>query len=130
MRFLLVFVLLGCFAVSGCAGRKHKARQPAVSGDAAFAPLTPDVTTTNSQKVVVTPENALVGRVATVNGVARFVVLTFPPGRLPALEQRLNLYRKGLKVGEVKVTGPQTDENIVADIVAGDAEVTDEVRDK
>jgi hypothetical protein len=92
--------------------------------------LTPDVTTTNSQKVVVTPENALVGRVATVNGVARFVVLTFPPGRLPALDQRLNLYRKGLKVGEVKVTGPQTDENIVADIVAGDAEVADEVRDK
>jgi hypothetical protein len=43
-------------------------------------------------------------------------------------EQRLNLYRRGLRVGEVKVTGPQREDNIVADLVAGEAEVGDEVR--
>ena len=81
-------------------------------------------------KLIVTPENALVGKVATVNSAARFVVLSFPVGRLPAIEQRLNVSRRGLKVGEVKITGPQQDENIVADIVAGDAETGDEVRDR
>jgi hypothetical protein len=44
------------------------------------------------------------------------------------VEQQLGLFRRGLKVGEVKVTGPQLDENTVADIVAGDSEVGDEVR--
>jgi hypothetical protein len=79
--------------------------------------------------MIVTPENALVGKVATVNPTARFVVLSFPVGRLPAVEARLNLYRRGLKVGELKVTGPQLDDNIVADVVAGEAEVGDEVRE-
>ena len=46
------------------------------------------------------------------------------------MEQRLNLYRNGLKAGEIKVTGPQLDENVVADIVAGDAQLGDEARDR
>jgi hypothetical protein len=33
-----------------------------------------------------------------------------------------------LKVGEVKVTGPQREDNIVADLAAGEAEVGDEAR--
>ena len=59
---------------------------------------------------------------------ARFVVLNFPLGKMAAVEQRLNLYRRGLKVGEVKVTGPQREDNTVADLVAGEAEVGDEAR--
>ena len=70
------------------------------------------------------------GKVVKVNATARFVVLSFPVGHLPAMEQRLNVTRRGLKVGEVKITGPQQEENIVADIVAGDAEEGDEVIDK
>jgi hypothetical protein len=85
------------------------------------------VTPTN-QKLIVTPENTLVGKVATVNQTAGFVVLSFPVGHMPAIDQRLSLYRRGLKVGEVKVTGPQIDENVVADIVAGDSDVGDEVK--
>jgi hypothetical protein len=78
--------------------------------------------------LIVTPENALVGKVALVNSAARFVVLNFPLGKMAAAEQRLNLYRRGLKVGEVKVTGPAREDNIVADLVAGEAEVGDEAR--
>ena len=63
-----------------------------------------------------------------VNAAARCVVLNFPLSRMPALEQRLSLYRRGLKVGEVQVTGPQREDNIVADLVAGEAEVGDEAR--
>jgi hypothetical protein len=40
----------------------------------------------------------------------------------------MNLYRNGLKVGELRVTGPQQDANIVADVITGDAAAGDEVR--
>ena len=85
---------------------------------------------TASQKVIVTPENVLRGKIATANQAGRFVVLTFPIGHLPALQQRLNVYRTGVKVGEVKVSGPQLDDNVVADVIAGEAEPGDEVSDR
>ena len=70
------------------------------------------------------------GKVALVNGMARFVVLNFPLGKMASVDQRLNLYRRGLKVGEVKVTGPQRGDNIVADLVVGEAEIGDEARNQ
>jgi hypothetical protein len=69
-----------------------------------------------------------VGRVVFFNEQGRFVVLQFPVGRMATLETRLNVYRFGLKVGEVKVTGPQSNDNIIADIVNGEARVGDEAR--
>jgi hypothetical protein len=77
---------------------------------------------------IVTPGSALVGRVASVNP-NRFVVLTFSIGLLPPPEKRLNVYRNGLKVGELKVTRWQMDTNAVADIVAGECRVGDEARE-
>lgn len=58
------------------------------------------------------------------------MVLGFPIGQMPKIGQTLFLYRLGLKVAEVKVTGPQRDSNIVADLVSGDAQTGDEVRDR
>jgi len=75
-----------------------------------------------------TPETVLMGKVARVNQDGRFVVMTFPMGHLPLLNQRLIVYRQGLKVGEVRVTGPQLDDNVVGDISAGEAQAADEVR--
>jgi hypothetical protein len=91
---------------------------------------TPAEPKSSSQKLIVTPETGLVGKVETANQNLRYVVLSFPIGHLPAMEQRLNVYRHGLKVGEVKVTGPQIEDNVVADIVEGDSGPGDEVRDK
>jgi hypothetical protein len=81
-------------------------------------------------QTVVTPDNSLTARVATYNVAGRFVVLSFPVGQLPQLDQTLFLYRSGLKVAEVKVTGPQRDNNVVADLLSGDARAGDEVRDQ
>jgi hypothetical protein len=75
-----------------------------------------------------TPDTVLIGKVARVNQEGRFVVMTFPVGHLPTLNQRLSVYRQGLKVGEVRVTGPQMDDNVVGDIGAGEALPGDEVR--
>ena len=77
---------------------------------------------------IVTPDVSLVAKVVSVNLVGRFAVLNFPSGELPRLQQPLFLYRAGLKVADVKITGPQSENNIVADIVSGDAQAGDTVR--
>ena len=56
--------------------------------------------------------------------------MSFPIGQMPQINQTLFLYRGGLKVAELKVTGPQSENNIVADLISGDAQVSDEVRDQ
>ncbi len=79
---------------------------------------------------IVTPDNSLAGKVVTYNSIGRFVVLNFPSRRMPNVNQRLFLYRAGLKVAEVRVAGPQNDDNTVADLVSGEARVGDDVRDQ
>ncbi len=79
---------------------------------------------------IVTPDTTLTGKVASVNTALRFAVLNFPVGRMAQVGQVLNVYRNGLKVGELKVSGPQRDDNIVADISAGEAQAGDEVKDR
>jgi hypothetical protein len=79
---------------------------------------------------IVTPADALSGKVTWVNPNLRFVVITFPIGQMPTQDRRLEVYRGDLKVGEVRMTGPQQDDSMVGDIVAGEAGVGDVVRDR
>jgi hypothetical protein len=102
--------------LAGCV--HHKASAPAPAAAAQPAPT------------IVTPDNSLTGKVVSYDDTGRFVVLNFPAGRMPKMDQRLFLYRGGLKVAEVVVTGPQSDDNTVADLASGDAQVGDEVRDQ
>lgn len=81
-------------------------------------------------KAIVTPDLSLSAKVVSVNQIGRFVVLNFPAGQLPRMQQTLFLYRSGLKAAEVKITGPQQEENIVADVISGEAKVGDTVRDQ
>jgi len=79
---------------------------------------------------IVTPAQSAPGRIASVNSTARHVVITYPVGLpLPAIERHLNIYRAGLKVAEVKVSRERMDVNLIADILAGECQVGDEVRD-
>ena len=70
------------------------------------------------------------GRVTSANEKLRFVVLSFSLEQVPPLGSLMNVYRNGAIVGEVKITGPQRDDNTVADMVVGDARKGDEVRPK
>jgi|ERR1041385_5228200 hypothetical protein len=74
-------------------------------------------------------DESVSGKVLFVNAALRFLVMDFPVRRLPVLDQRLNVYRNGQKVGQVKVTGPARDTNIAGDITAGEAQPGDEVRE-
>ncbi|MEP6663385.1 MAG: hypothetical protein ABJC04_06940 [Verrucomicrobiota bacterium] len=77
---------------------------------------------------VVVPANSDSGKVASVNTNGRFVVMTFPIGSVPKEDRRVNIFRNGLKVAEVRITGPQRDNNTVGDIISGEAQVNDDVR--
>lgn len=76
----------------------------------------------------VTPILESKGAVKAVNPTSRFVVIDFYLSQLPQIGQRLNLYRRGLKVGEVKISGPEMSRYVAADIVAGEAQIGDEAR--
>jgi hypothetical protein len=120
MRRVLILLVLGFVAALGCAHKR--ASQP--KGN--FEPALPS----NRPNLTITHELLVVGKIVSANPTGRFVILNFPLGQMPPNGQRLNVYRQGLKVGEVRITGPQRDDNIVADISAGAATVGDDVREK
>lgn len=118
---------LGLLIFSGCV--RERVPSPQLASGSAYGQVATNAPT-SGQKLMVTPEEGLDGKVAWVNSNLQFIVITFPVGQMPAIGQRLGIYRRGLKVGEVKITGPQRDDSIVGDIVAGEAGAGDAVRDK
>jgi hypothetical protein len=120
-------ILLAAAILAGCA--RPKPPVDASVGRAASPPVNSALLSpgTNSGAIV-TLGGPRKGKVASVNADGHFVVLSFPIGSLPAIGTRLNIYRAGMKVGEVTVAKPQLDNNTVADITAGECQLGDEVR--
>ena len=85
---------------------------------------------TKPAAAIVVPDVSRSGTVMTYNQAGRFVVLNYPLGSMPAIGERVFIYRNGLKTGEAKVTGPRRDDNIVADLLTGEATQGDEARSK
>jgi hypothetical protein len=125
MRFVLVMVATVMWLATGCITQKSGGAK----GREAFSdpPNTVSSRTTDG-KLIVTPETGLAGKVVRVVSSGRFAVLNFPIGRMPLIDQRAEVYRQGLKVGELRITGPQLDDNIVADILTGEVQPGDLVR--
>jgi hypothetical protein len=90
----------------------------------------PVTNTSTNVTTIVTPDNSLSAKVVRYNSVGRFVVLSFPVGQMPQAGQTFFLYRAGLKVGQIRITGPQQDNDTVADLVEGDAQEGDDIRDQ
>src|SRR4051812_37479590 len=90
-------ILLGSFLMTGCSifGKKT------ADGAATFSDA--PVSNTGS-KFIVTPDRGVNGKVASVNANLQFVILNFPVGQMPAIGQRLTVYHRGLKSGELKVS--------------------------
>jgi hypothetical protein len=145
MRIVVVACSLLVAVGSGCAHKKPKSSpgtyssvpgvpdmpsSPAPQSAPARTQTRAPAPTPTNQQLIVTPENSLVGKVKTVNETGRFVILSFPIGRLPGPEQQFSVYRRGLKVAEIRTTNQQQNEYVVADIIEGDAEEGDEVRNK
>ena len=100
-----------------------------VTGCAKFKRPAPVTVTVQPGKPVVTPDFRAIGTIMTVNAEARYVIVSFPVTNVPPAGRRLDIYRNGLKVGELKVTGPEREGDTAADLVAGEAQVRDEARE-
>ncbi len=136
MKVLLVLPLLIALGLAGCSHKQESTFKPMPGATGtptpgkAAEPGTATPIANTSTNLIVTPGGGLSGKVASYNDAGRFVVLEFPVGHLPTTDQRLFVYRNGLKVGEIKVTTWQKDVYVVADLSNGDARAGDEVRDK
>ncbi|MGA2174545.1 MAG: hypothetical protein ABSH38_06145 [Verrucomicrobiota bacterium] len=113
---VLAGLLCAVFLGAGCALHKPP------------APIAPSPPQAKPPETIITPDFRPVGRVAMVNAEARFVIISFPLGPIPRPGQHLHIDHRGLKIGEVKITGPERDNDTVADLVEGDANVGDEAR--
>jgi hypothetical protein len=125
MKILPGLLLMGGLVMVGCARHKHAAIGAPAN---ATSGMTGTAANPGNSKIIVTAETTLSGKVVRVNQNAGFAVLNFPVGMMPNADQRMSVYRKGLKVGEVKVSGPRQDDNTVADIVNGEVGIGDELR--
>jgi hypothetical protein len=109
-------------ALTGCAARKGNFGEAETSTAGAATGAKPSA-------VIVTPATVSRGRITSVNATARHVVVSYAIGiPLPLADQRLNVYRAGLKVAELKVSKERIDVNVIADITAGGCAVGDEAR--
>ena len=120
LLFPISLLTLGLVLLPGCAWTKRQLNWQARSAKTAQP----------QSGLIVTPDESHAAKVLSVNTVGRFVVLNFPEGTMPKLDQHLFLYRGGLKTAEVKVVGPQMDTFIDADILSGEADVGEMVRDQ
>jgi hypothetical protein len=84
----------------------------------------------DSTNVTVTPVVPITGKVVVVNRNGNFVILTLAPGIYPPTGTLVYTYRKGRKTAELRVTGPQNDENTAADILSGEPLKGDTISDE
>jgi hypothetical protein len=108
-------------AASGCFWRKEAAA-------AGQAPSAFTIRSAGNTNVVMTPAASPAGRIASINAQAKFAVISFPIGQLPANETKFAVFHGGMKVGEIRITGPAQENFTVGDITIGTAQEGDEVR--
>ena len=125
LLLLLILAGAGCASNSDTFSTSYPARQGKLAGN---KPTAREAAPPKAPPVIVTPGTSNSGKITSVNAGARFAVITFSSGQLPAIERHLGVFRNGLKVAEIKITGPHRDGNTVGDIVAGECQAGDEVR--
>jgi hypothetical protein len=118
-------VVLVAVAAAGCARNRDESSET----NAPVSVLRPGAQTPDGGTIL-TPVEGVTGKVSAANANLKFVVITFPIGKMAADGQRLSVYRDGLKVGEVLVTGPRSDDSTVADVISGDARIGDDIRER
>lgn len=105
-----------------------KSPPPAAASAPAIGPAPAPMPKPAGATLITTSGGGWDGKLVMVDAAGRFVVINFPLGQMPATNQTLTVARRGVKVGEVLVTGPQRDDSIVADVVSGSLQVGDEAR--
>lgn len=127
MRSLLVAICVAGLLAGGCRGPKGP---KAVQGKPGKAKVEAQPQQTAQPKPSARQVDAIRGRVASVRDDLRFAIVDFAGGKMPILDQRLYAYRLDQKVAEIRVSGPYRGTTAAVDIVQGDTQPGDLVRDR
>lgn len=124
---LFLLLLPGCQSPEGSTDLQPKTPPASAKGGGLGPEARPATATTNpaSPAAVVLPAS---GRVHTVNAGLRFVVIDYTLGGTPALQSLLDVFRGSERVGQVRLTGPERNGFVAADVTEGFLQVGDEVR--
>lgn len=117
---LLVLTLVG----AGCASAPEKKDAPGKPAAEKGKPTKPQP----PPSPTIEPVSAFSGKVVLVNAPLKYIVVEGVIGRLPPVEQPLNVYRDGQKVGTAVVSAQVRGSNFAADLTQGEARVGDTVR--
>jgi hypothetical protein len=131
--WVVTLTALVLIILSGCKSQEAPSNDPSrmVPSTAKGGGLGPEArvasATTNpaSPSTVVLPAS---GRVHTVNAGLRFVVIDYTLGGIPPLQSILDVFRGNERVGQVRLTGPERNGFVAADVTDGFIQVGDEVR--
>ena len=125
---LLVAALVG----AGCAGTREQmegtAKKVAPAEKASPIPQLKSAKARPKLTPVIEPVSVFSGKVVLVNAPLKYTVVEGIIGRLPPVEQSLNVYRDGQKVGVIVVSNQARGANFAADLMQGEARVGDTVR--
>lgn len=124
---LLVAALVG----AGCAGTREQKDGTAKVAPTAKVSPTPQLKSGKElpkPAPVIEPISVFSGKVVLVNAALKYTVVEGIIGRLPPVEQSLNVYRDGQKVGVIVVSNQARGANFAADLTQGEARVGDTVR--
>lgn len=115
---VLIFTML--LALAGGCGSRARTDKAAL--------LTSSLAQTNNSHTVALGSD-LVGEITSVNLKGQFVVMRFAVGVMPAPGTAMAVYRDNVKIGQVKVSGPHRDTYTVADVLRGECQIGDRVRE-
>lgn len=127
----LPILLLAVLIAAGCAGTKDTkdgTAQPAPKAKGKSSPSPKPAKGQPNPAPVIQPVSAFSGKVVLVNAALKYIVVEGTIGRLPPVEQTLNVYRDGQKVGVVVVSNQARGANFAADLSQGEVRVGDTVR--
>lgn len=119
-------VLTGCRAPED-PDRPASSGPVSTKGGGLLRPAASPTETTNTAPAGATVLPAS-GRVHSLNPGLRFLVADYTLGGMPPLHSRLGVYRNDERIGEIRLSGPERNGFVAADILEGILQVGDEIR--
>lgn len=122
----------GPIGLTGCRSSADADRPPtagpvSTKGGGLLRPPTAPSEATNAVPATETVLPAS-GRVHSLNPGLRFLVADYTLGGMPPLHSRLGVYRNNEKIGEIRLSGPERNGFVAADILEGVLQIGDEIR--
>jgi len=130
---VVMLLLAGCSSPNPASTERERERPSVNTTPTKGGGLLIESSSENSASKTNQAENATLvlptsGRIHSINPGLQFVVVDYTLGGMPPFQSLLPVYRGDQKVGQVRLTGPERNGFVAADVVEGILQNDDEVR--